>query len=207
MLKRILTLAAMLLLGAVAGCGDGPDTPKNLVATSGADNASLRWDAVDAGSEKVTYNVYRGTASGSINAKTKIASELSTATYTDTLVTAGATYYYQVTSQSAKGESGASNEAKVTIGALPPPANLTATVSGGEVNLAWSAVSGATGYNVYRGTTQTGTLTAKTRIATGVAATTYSDSTVTPGVTHYYQVTATNATGESSGSNEVSATP
>ena len=209
MVKRILKSAALLLLAVGAGCGNGPDTPKNLVATSGADSASLRWDAVgdEKEEESVTYNVYRGTAAGSINSKTKIASDLSATTYTDTAVTPGSTYYYQVTAWNAKGESAASNEVKVTIGSLPAPAVLTATVSGGDVNLAWSAVSGATGYNVYRGTTQTGTLAAKARIATGVAATTYSDTTATPGVTYYYQVTATNATGESSGSDEVSATP
>jgi cellulose 1,4-beta-cellobiosidase len=208
MVKRILTAVALLLLAVAVGCGNGPDTPQNLVGTAGSGSAILSWDAVDAGTEKVTYNVYRGTASGSINSKTKIASALSATTYTDTTLTAGATFYYQVTAQDTDGESGASNEVKVTLGGtLPAPANLTASTVGGQVDLVWDAVSGATGYNVYRGTTQTGTITGKSKIASGVSLTSYSDLAVTRDVTYYYQVTAIDASSESPGSNEVSATP
>jgi len=207
MLKRILTAVVMLLLAMITGCGDGPDAPKNLVGTAGANSALLNWDAVDSGAEIITYNVYRGTVSGSINAKTKIASALSATTYTDTSLTAGTIFYYQVTAQDLQGESDASNEVQVSLGTLPAPANLTATTVAGQVDLAWSVVSGATGYNVYRGTTQTGTITGKSKIATGVSTTSYSDLTVTRGVTYYYQVTAIDSSSESPGSSEVSATP
>lgn len=206
MLKRILTVVAMLLLAVAFGCG-GSEGPKNLVGTAGSNSAVLSWDAVDSGTETTTYNVYRGTVSGSINSKTKIATALTATTYTDTSLTASATFYYQVTAQDSKGESDASNEVKVSLGAISAPVNLTQNTVAGQVNLTWSAVSGATGYNVYRGTTQTGTLTAKAKIAAAVSSTTYSDATATPGVTYYYQVTAFNSTSESPGSSEVSATP
>jgi fibronectin type 3 domain-containing protein len=207
MVKRILMVVVMLLLAMVTGCGDGPDTPENLVGTAGSGGAVLNWEAVDSGAEKVTYNVYRGTVSGSISTKTKIASDLTATTYTDTTLTTGTTFYYQVTAQDSKGESEASNEVNVSLGTLPAPANLTATTVAGQVDLAWSTVSGATGYNVYRGTTQTGTITGKSKIATGVSTISYSDLTVTRGVTYFYQVTAIDTSSESPGSNEVSVTP
>ena len=207
MVKRILTAVVMLLLAVAVGCGNGTDAPQNLVGTAGSRAAVLNWDAVESGTEKVTYNVYRGTASGSINSKTKIASALSATTYTDTTLTAGATFYYQVTAQDLQGESDASNEINVSLGTLPAPANLTATTVAGQVDLVWDAVSGATGYNVYRGTTQTGTITGKSKIATGVSTTSYSDLTVTRGVAYFYQVTAIDSSSESTGSNEVSVTP
>jgi predicted secreted protein len=53
---------------------------------------------------------------------------------------AAGTYFYKVTATNAAGE---------TIGS--PEATTTTTGSTGSVALAWSAVSGATGYKIYRG--------------------------------------------------------
>jgi len=70
---------------------------------------------------------------------------------------------------------------------LPPaPAALTATVSGGQVVLSWGASAGATLYSVQRGTTPGGPYAV---IAT-LTAPGYTDTSATPGVTHYYIVTA-----------------
>ncbi len=91
--------------------------------------------------------------------------------------------------------------------AAPPaaPAGLSATAANGAVSLAWTAVSGATSYNVYRATAS-GALGTKTKIGAATA-TAYLDSTATNGTTYYYQVTAANGGGESGGSNEASAKP
>ncbi|HSZ54098.1 MAG TPA: immunoglobulin domain-containing protein, partial [Tepidisphaeraceae bacterium] len=73
-----------------------------------------------------------------------------------------------------------------------------------QVALSWSASTGATGYNIYRGTTKGGeTLLAS---PTGTA-TTYLDTAASNGTTYYYEVTAVNAGGESPRSTEVSASP
>ncbi len=84
------------------------------------------------------------------------------------------------------------------------PTNLVATASDANVTLAWTAVAGATGYNVKRSTASGGPYTT---VASGVTATSYVDTTVTNGTTYYYVVTATGANGESGNSNEASATP
>jgi fibronectin type 3 domain-containing protein len=89
-------------------------------------------------------------------------------------------------------------------GSAPPAAaNLAATAGNGQVSLSWSSSSGATSYNVYRGTSSGG----ETGIATGVTSPSYVDTGLTNGTTYYYKVTAVNSYGASGYSNEASATP
>jgi hypothetical protein len=86
------------------------------------------------------------------------------------------------------------------------PTNLTGTPGSGQVSLSWTASSGATAYNVYRGTHSDGE--ALTPIATLSAATTsYTDTGVTGGKLYFYNVAATNSIGISPDSNEISVTP
>eukprot|EP01034_Spumella_vulgaris_P039024 gene39024-48194_t len=73
-------------------------------------------------------------------------------------------------------------------GALPAPAGLSVTgVTASSVALAWNSVSGAAGYQVYRGGTQAnpGLLTAPAFTDTGLAA----------GTSYSYTVRAVDATG------------
>jgi subtilase family serine protease len=98
--------------------------------------------------------------------------------------------------------------APVVVATTPPPApaSLTAVAGNAAVTLNWSASSGATSYNVYRGTASgnEGTIP----IAAGIVATAFVDSSVTNGVTYFYKVSATNSSGTSALSTvEASATP
>ncbi|MBB5353461.1 fibronectin type 3 domain-containing protein [Haloferula luteola] len=90
--------------------------------------------------------------------------------------------------------------------AIPPaaPLNVVATPKSGKIDLSWNASQGATGYTVKRSLTSG---SGYTTIASGLTGTSYSDSTVTDGVTYYYVISATNAQGESPDSTEVSAVP
>jgi hypothetical protein len=87
----------------------------------------------------------------------------------------------------------------------PPaaPTSLGATAGIGQVALTWTGSTGATSYNIYRGTSSG----QESKIASGVSGTSYSDTTVSNGTTYFYVVTAVNNGGESGQSNEVSATP
>jgi hypothetical protein len=87
----------------------------------------------------------------------------------------------------------------------PAPTGLTATAGNGQVPLSWNASTGAVTYNVYRGTSSGGE--GSTPIATGITATSYTDTTVTNGTTYYYKVAAVNTGGTSGYSNEASAMP
>jgi hypothetical protein len=90
-------------------------------------------------------------------------------------------------------------------GAPAAPTGLTATAGNVSVSLSWTASTGATSYNVYRGTTSGSEST--TPIATGITATTYNDTGLTNGHIYYYEVTGVNSAGTSPMSNEASATP
>ncbi len=86
----------------------------------------------------------------------------------------------------------------------PAPTGLTATAGNAQVSLSWTASSGATSYNVKRATVSGGPYTT---IATGVTATSYTNTGLANGTTYFYVVSAVNASGESANSNQASATP
>lgn len=178
-----------------------PSPPTNLTATAGNAQVSLTWTA----SQNATaYNVYRGTTSG--GPYTKIFTGVTATSYADNAVTNGTTYYYVVTATNQFGESGYSNEvsATPTTGPPAPPNNLTASGGNAVVSLSWNASFNASGYNIYRSTTNGGPYSSLT---TGVTGTSYNDASVTNGTTYYYVLTATNSYGESGYSNQASATP
>jgi carboxypeptidase T len=84
------------------------------------------------------------------------------------------------------------------------PSALSATPGDGQISLAWTAASGATGYRVHRGTTSGGPYTT---LPGNVLTTSFTDAGLTNGTTYYYVVTATNGVGEGPNSNEASAIP
>lgn len=90
----------------------------------------------------------------------------------------------------------------------PPPSAPTglnaSTVSTSQINLSWTASSGATSYNVKRATVSSGPYAA---IANGVAGNNYSDAAAISGTTYYYVVSAVSTNGESSNSTQVVAVP
>jgi len=89
-----------------------PSAPQNLVATAGNKNVALSWSAPSSngGSSITSYNVYRGTSSGSESLLTTTTST----SYTDTGLTNGVTYYYTVAAVNSVGTSSQSNEASAT---------------------------------------------------------------------------------------------
>lgn len=96
------------------------------------------------------------------------------------------------------------DQISLVASAPPAPTGLTATAGNAQVALNWSTASGATSYNVKRSTTGgSGYAT----IASGITATSYTDTGLTNGSTYYYVVSAVNTAGESDPSSEASAQP
>jgi fibronectin type 3 domain-containing protein/sarcosine oxidase gamma subunit len=91
------------------------------------------------------------------------------------------------------------------LGGIPvAPTGLTATAaSSSQIDLSWTASSGAASYNVKRATVSGGPYTT---IATGVTATSYSDTALAASTAFYYVVSAVNTGGESPNSAQASAT-
>src|SRR5437660_2401835 len=114
-----------------------PSAPTNLVATAGNAQVGLAWQAPSSngGSPITNYRIYRGTSS---NGETLLATIGNVLTYTDTAVTNGVTYYYQVSAVNGAGEGPRSNEASATP-SPPPPPNAPPTV-----DFTWTPTSGDT---------------------------------------------------------------
>ena len=95
------------------------------------------------------------------------------------------------------------NAVRVLTGgvAFPPPngapyaaSGLTATASGNQVTLSWTAGSGATSYSLYRAA-ESGGESSIAPVATGITGMSYTDTGLNSGTTYYYQVVAVNGSG------------
>ena len=86
----------------------------------------------------------------------------------------------------------------------PAPVGVTGTPGNQQSVLAWSAVPGATGYNVKRATTSGGP---QTVLVTNQAGTSYTNTSLVNGTAYYYAIAAVNSGGESIDSAEVRVVP
>ncbi len=106
---------------------DPPPAPTNLQASPGKDHISLQWDTVPG--VRINYNIYRGTSS---HGETLYYQGDSSTSFTNTKITKGTIYYFQVTAIDAQGEeSPRSNEVAASSDQLillstPVPASSTA---------------------------------------------------------------------------------
>jgi hypothetical protein len=87
----------------------------------------------------------------------------------------------------------------------PTPTNLVATAGDNQVSLSWTASTGATRYDVYRGTTSASETVLPS--STIIAGTSFTDITAVNGTQYFYSVSALNGSASSGKSNHVSATP
>jgi fibronectin type 3 domain-containing protein len=184
-----------------------PSGPTNLTVTPGTGSATLTWKGSTSGSP-TSYSIYRGTISDG-EATTPVGTvNGTTTTFTDTGLTNGKTYFYNVAANNSVGVSPDSTEVSVTPATATTkpsaPTGLNATGGNGSVALTWNASAGATSYSIYRGTASGAEGT--TAIGTSTS-NSFTDTAVTNGTKYYYTVTASNTAGASPGSNESSATP
>jgi fibronectin type 3 domain-containing protein len=184
--------SSMVITQATGGAPSAPTL--NAPGVSGG-AVSLSWSQPSGAS---TYNLYRGVATGG---ETLYQSGLNTPSYTDSSVTAGSEYFYEVTAVGTGGESSRSNEEAVT---LPPGAPTGISIVAGVAQLAvsWTASPGATGYNLYLGTSSGGESLDESNVTSP-----YVITGLSPANTYYLQITATNAGGESARSAEASKAP
>ena len=177
----ICSLSLIMFLGGGYGCGDdpasdptkdAPSAPTNLMSQPGNQEIALTWDMVRGASY---YRIYRN---GS-----RIANNITVNTYTDTGLTNGQEYRYQVSAV----RDGAESERSVEVqgipfaGAPPAPMNLMGQPGDRTITLTWDMVTGASYYRVYRN---------NSRIADNIMGITYTDTGLTNETSYSYQVSA-----------------
>lgn len=122
---------------------------------------------------------------------------------------AATAYHYRVKSKDAAGNEGVTTDNTFTtsVGLAAPaaPTNVAVTATDTKNILSWTAVTGATTYNLYWSTTTGVTKTNGTKI-TGVTSP-YPHTALRNGTAYYYVVTAVNTSGESGDSSQVTGTP
>ena len=191
-----------------------PAAPTGLVATAGAGQVSLSWNASASGA--TSYDVHAGTTED-FQASTKVATVRGLG-YTATGLSNGTTYYFWVTAANGAGTSSSSDVASATpataavVTTAPgAPAGLKATAGQGLVTLSWvapasSGGSAITSYGIYVGTTRAFRGGLPSFVSKG-AGTSYVVSGLSAGTVYYFEVAAVNARGAGPVSPVASATP
>ena len=157
-----------------------PLAPASLTATvASASQINLSWPAST------------GTTGYIVNRDGTAIASNSVTSYSDSGLSLNSTHCYTVIATNSIGNSPATVSACATIQMPATPTNLTANAtSTNQINLSWSAASGANGYIVNRDSSP---------IAI-TAGTTLADSGLAVNSTHCYTVTATNTVGASAAS-------
>ena len=141
----------------------------------------IKWAAV-AGASK--YEVYR---SGSKDGTYTLLGTTTNLNYTDSKANAGYIYYYKVKAVNANSiKSNYSATVAATCHCARPVVKPDYLISTGKPYIKWTAVAGASQYEVYRSGSKDGTYTL---LGTTTAAN-YTDSKANAGYTYYYKVKA-----------------
>src|SRR5450830_1256040 len=163
-----------------------PGSPTGMTATDGYGQISLAWlaPANDGGAGTVGYNVYRA-ADSSMGGMTILNGSLVTTTsYLNDGLGAGAHYWYTVTAHNSIGDGAASSAVEGWTFDVPPAVVSTIAVEGdGRVDLTWNASVGdpqhlsVVSYNVWRGTSAGGEDIVTPINGTPVSGLSFSDTT------------------------------
>jgi len=178
-------LNAEVLSGTIAIIIEVPAVPTNLKAVSAGYNSNkLSWTAV---SGATGYSIYRSTSPTSGFAYIKAVTSTG---YTNTGLTTGTTYYYQIKAYTLVDSTKNYSAATAAVSATPLPATptgLKAISAGYNSNkLTWTPVTGAIGYSIYRSTSPTSGFT----YIKAVTSASYTNTGLTTGTTYYYQIKA-----------------
>lgn len=183
-----------------------PAAPTGVLATGGTKQVTVSWPAA---SGATSHNIYWSTTAGVTKTTgTKIAGATSPTVHNG--LTDATTYYYIVTAVNSAGEGVPSVQVAATTLASTPapttpsaPTGVGATGGANQVTLSWSAVVGATSYNVYWSTTSGVTKATGTKIAGTTSP--FVHTGLSAGTAYYYIVTAVNGVGESAALAQASA--
>ncbi|MDO5391402.1 MAG: hypothetical protein Q4F24_09975 [Eubacteriales bacterium] len=152
-------------------------------------SAKVTWSEF---SEADGYQVYAKSSKSGTYKKIAAITESETICYTHKKLTTGKTYYYKVRAYATiSGEKVYSGFSSVKTAKIVPAAVKlsSAKAKGTSVTVKWSKVSGASGYAVYRATSQNGKYTRVGTIKKG-STVSYTDSRLKSKKNYYYKVRA-----------------
>jgi len=159
-------------------------TPKGLKAVPASYNSNiLTWTAVAASG----YTIYRSTSptSGFVSI-----ADSATASYTDTGLATGKTYYYKIKAYTLAGDTKTYSAATAAASARPVlamPTNLKAVPAGDNSNkLTWKAAAGVSGYVIYRSSSSASGFI----IIAESASSSYTNTGLPTGKMYYYKIKA-----------------
>ena len=167
-------------VAATCHCARPVVKPDYLISTG---KPYIKWTAVSGASK---YEVYR---SGSKDGTYTLLGTTTAANYTDSKANAGYTYYYKVKAISSvknTANSALSAAVAVTCRCARPVVKPDYLISTGKPYIKWTAVAGASQYEVYRSGSKDGTYT----LLGTTTATNYTDNKANAGYTYYYKVKA-----------------
>ncbi len=185
---------------ATASAVTPPGAPTGLSAVVASGNQiNLTW--TDHSSAATSYVIVQSPTGNSGWVQVGSVSGASATTYTATGPFLPSTaYYFRVEAYAYPGGDSAPAAASATTPAFPgAPTLISATAqSATSVALAWTSVTGATGYKINRSTNNGSTWTTAGTVGTGV--TSFTDTGLSEATSYAYQVVATNAAGSSTAS-------
>ena len=167
-------------VAATCHCARPVVKPDYLISTG---KPYIKWTAVSGASK---YEVYR---SGSKDGTYTLLGTTTAVNYTDSKANAGYTYYYKVKAISSvknTANSALSAAVAVTCRCARPVVKPDYLISTGKPYIKWTAVAGASQYEVYRSGSKDGTYT----LLGTTTATNYTDNKANAGYTYYYKVKA-----------------
>lgn len=143
--------------------------PSGISATQTVSSVTLSWGAV---SHATGYQVYNGST---------LLGSTSNRTYTVNSTTPGTTYQFYVRATASGYLTSDKGQLTVKVDPkLPTPTGLSATPAENSVKLKWNAVTNATSYQVYNGSTYVGS----------ASSTTFTHNGTVPGTTYNYKLVA-----------------
>ncbi|MDR1232023.1 MAG: hypothetical protein LBK61_11570 [Spirochaetaceae bacterium] len=180
------------------------DPPETIyVNASSPTSIGLTWTSV---ADATGYNIYSSNAEDGYYTFRFYHAQYSSPSWNDNDCQPGETRYYRIATVSADGEGAKSGPYFATtqsVSSAPgTPTDVSATADGTTITVTWTMVSGATLYEVYRSSSESGYYAYQGY----TSSTSYTDMDLTTNATYYYKVTALNSLGPSGQSSSVSAT-
>jgi hypothetical protein len=184
------------------GAATVPSAPSGL-ATGSATSSTLAVAWSDNSSDEQGFRIERKQGAGTYAQIADLGAGVTT--FTDAGLAPNTAYTYRVYSYNVAGNSAFSNESTgTTLAGIPSaPTGLTAVAGNGAVTLDWSDTAGASAYTIRYG----GSSGSYPNSVTGLTVSNGSVTGLTNDTTYYFVVTATNSSGTSANSAEVTATP